>query len=323
MESPCGRKPDLALFSTLSIGSAQNLTPAQKEADFRYLASLFSVYYAPIEWKKQLFNFDALAIRPWLDRVARTTTDVDFYEVCVEYVASLNDTHDRFTLPSDFSATLGFTTDVYDGVLLIDALNRTLLPVGSYPFTIGDELSRLTGSMFNNSSRISQSTSPTGIRLQASDWRRRASPPGLSRACRMPRICLGSPPRWRSGGRAAPSKPTPFPGLPSGTPLEVGPVPSPKRLEARGPVLDPAEPGYMTELRQAQWSGILNAGEDGVNRLWSPQSDLCECAAGFNFTRRMGGLASDFYYSGTFRYEELTIGYIRIPNYSPPSTRPP
>src|SRR6058998_535339 len=69
----------------------QGLTPAQKEADFRYLASLYSTYYAPLEWKKQLFGFNALNLKPWLDRVAMTTTDLDFYELCVEYVASLND----------------------------------------------------------------------------------------------------------------------------------------------------------------------------------------------------------------------------------------
>src|SRR5262249_49730921 len=107
--------------------------------------SLFSVYYAPLEWKKQLFNFDALAIKPWLDRVARTTTDADFYEICAEYINDLQDTHVSFVLPSDFSATLGFGTDIYDGVLLIDTLNRTQLPVANYPFTIGDELVSIDG----------------------------------------------------------------------------------------------------------------------------------------------------------------------------------
>src|SRR5215831_6797837 len=135
----------LILISAVPVGHTQNLTPAQKEADFRYLASLYSTYYAPIDWKKQLFNFDALAIQPWIDRVAHTNTDLDFYEVCVAYVASLHDTHDQFSLPSDFVARLGFTTDVYDGVLLIDSLNRTLLPAKDYPFTTGDRLLSVDG----------------------------------------------------------------------------------------------------------------------------------------------------------------------------------
>ena len=47
---------------------AQGLTPAQKDLDFRYLASLYSTYYAPLEWKNQLFGFNALNLKPWLDQ---------------------------------------------------------------------------------------------------------------------------------------------------------------------------------------------------------------------------------------------------------------
>src|SRR5437016_1737248 len=116
------------LFSIATVSHAQNLSLEQKSADFKYLASLFSTYYAPLKWKKQVFNFDAMNIQPWLERVAQTKTDLDFYEVCVAYVASLNDTHDHFTLPSNFVASIGFSVDVYDGVLLIDSINRTQLP---------------------------------------------------------------------------------------------------------------------------------------------------------------------------------------------------
>src|SRR5439155_9825261 len=135
----------LILISASSALRAQNLTPAQKDADFRYLASLYSTYYAPVDWKQQLFNFDALAIKPWLDRVAQTKTDLDFYEVCVAYVAALHDTHAHFEVPSDFIASLGFFVDVYDGVLLIDSINRAMLPVKDYPFVIGDQLLSVDG----------------------------------------------------------------------------------------------------------------------------------------------------------------------------------
>jgi len=135
----------IILISASSAVNAQNLTPAQKEADFRYLASMYSTYYAPLDWKKQLFNFDALSIKPWLDKVAATTTDLDFYEVCVAYVAGLHDTHDHFSLPSDFFATLGFSVDIYDGVLLVDSINRTTLPSKDYPFTTGDRLISVDG----------------------------------------------------------------------------------------------------------------------------------------------------------------------------------
>ncbi|HKA02032.1 MAG TPA: hypothetical protein VKE70_36225, partial [Candidatus Solibacter sp.] len=148
------RKLNCFAIITLSLAPclvhAQNLTAVQKEADFRYLASLYSTYYAPLDWKRQLFHFDALDIKPWLDRVKQTQTDLDFYELCVEYVAGLNDTHDHYTLTSDFSATLGFTGDIYDGLVLIDSLNRTQLPATAYPFTIGDELVSVDGRDVNS-----------------------------------------------------------------------------------------------------------------------------------------------------------------------------
>src|SRR6185436_13367926 len=135
----------LAFTLAARTAFAQGLTPAQKDFDFRYLASLYSTYYAPLDWKNQLFKFNALDLDPWLDRVAKTTTDLDFYELCVEYVARLNDTHDSFVLPSDFVAQLGFSVDIYDGLLLIDTLDRTILSASAFPFTIGDELVSVDG----------------------------------------------------------------------------------------------------------------------------------------------------------------------------------
>ena len=48
--------------------------------------------------ERSLFGFDVLDIGWWLERVAKTKDDLDFYELCVEYVAGLNDTHDSYSL---------------------------------------------------------------------------------------------------------------------------------------------------------------------------------------------------------------------------------
>ena len=96
--------------------------------------------YAPYEWKRQFVDFDLYNIKPWLARVAAVKNDLDFYEIMVEYVASLQDTHDAFSLPSDFVASLGFSVDIYDGKVLIESINRTTLPIAKYPFVIADEL---------------------------------------------------------------------------------------------------------------------------------------------------------------------------------------
>jgi hypothetical protein len=110
----------------------------------------------------------------------------------------------------------------------------------------------------------------------------------------------------------------------SGTGVAVGPVPSPKAPAAarKGwlPQYDPATPDYLAELLNAQWSGVINVDEVGLNGFGSRNPLFLNALANAHFTRRLGGAASDFFYSGTFAYEELTIGYIRIPSYGPTST---
>src|ERR1044071_3774812 len=100
----------ILMISSLCVAPLfAQLSPEQKLADFRQMAALYNKQYAPYEWKKGLFNFDMLNLSPWLDRVAKTKTDLDFYELMVEYVASLNDTHDAYSLPSDFVARMGLS----------------------------------------------------------------------------------------------------------------------------------------------------------------------------------------------------------------------
>jgi len=309
-------------FLSASFLQAQNLTPSQKEADFRYLASLFATYYAPIDWKNQLFGFDARNIGPWLDRVAQTTTDLDFYELCVEYVASLNDTHDHYSLTSDFVGNLGFTTDVYDGVLLIDSINRTLLPLSKYPFTFGDRLISLDGipaeqylvdyrkyASYENPRATKRLTAaritlrPQSLMPHATDVLGQSATVVIAQ---------------QNGGTVTYT----IPWTTSGTPLQVGPTPSPRAKTMQRPKREQSEeePDYMKALLDAQWSGVLNASELGLNNLGSRTPIFAGALPKFQFTQRFGTNAADFYYSGTFKYQDLTIGYIRLPNYSPPST---
>src|SRR6478609_11718793 len=101
------------LLSLVFVGTASaQLTPDQKMSDFLNLAGLYAKNYAPYEWKRDVFQFDMLNLRPWLDQVAASRDDLDFYDVCVRYVAALRSGgHDCFLLPSTFSASLSFTVD--------------------------------------------------------------------------------------------------------------------------------------------------------------------------------------------------------------------
>jgi hypothetical protein len=300
---------------------AQGLTPAQKEADFRYLASLYSTYYAPLEWKNQLFGFNALNLKPWLDRVAMTTTDLDFYELCVEYVASLNDTHDAFTLPSDFVATLGFGVDIYDGVLLIDTLNRTILPSSTYPFTIGDELVSVDGVPVE---QLLQDFAKYAIQGNRVSTRRLAANRITSRPqVRMPHASdLGETATVLIRRQNGDFETYTIPWLKTGTPVRVGPVPSPTLFNRQlSAAMALAEPDYMAELERARFSGVLRPEDLGLLGYGARNPIFVNALAlpALHFTRRLGGAPTDLIYSGTFQSEELTIGYIRVPNYAPPS----
>ena len=74
----------------LAISGFAQLSPTQKQQDFLNLAGLFNKQYGPYEWKKQLFNFDLLDVRPWLTRVAASRVaaskdDLEFLDLCQEY----------------------------------------------------------------------------------------------------------------------------------------------------------------------------------------------------------------------------------------------
>src|SRR5690349_4167128 len=122
-----------------SLGFAQ-LTIDQKVSDFQALAALYAKRYGPYEWKRDVVGFDLFNIAPWLAQVQATKNDLDFYEIMVSYVASLNDAHDVYTLPTSFVANLNFSVDIYDGKLLVDSINRSRLPASEFQFATGYEL---------------------------------------------------------------------------------------------------------------------------------------------------------------------------------------
>src|SRR3954468_12131263 len=109
------------------------LTTEQKVSDFRELVAFYERAYAPLQWKKQVSGFDASDERPWLVRVANTTDDLGYVELCVEYVASLDDSHSFYQLQrNEWRARLPFEVGTYvDGTVekvLVDKIDRSKLP---------------------------------------------------------------------------------------------------------------------------------------------------------------------------------------------------
>ena len=135
----------VVLLACLVPACFGQLTTDQKVADFMQLSGLYAKYYAPYEWKRDVMGFDLMNVKPWLEQVRNSKDDIEFLDICVKYVAALQDSHDEFTLPSDFYAYIDIMVDIYDGKVLVDWIDRSALPSRLFPFLIGDEITKVDG----------------------------------------------------------------------------------------------------------------------------------------------------------------------------------
>ena len=300
------------------------LTPAQRDQDFRSMAAQYAKSYAPYEWKRQFVDFDLYNIKPWLARVAAVKNDLDFYEIMVEYVASLRDTHDAFSLPSDFVASLGFGVDIYDGKVLIESINRTTLPIAKYPFVIADELvsvdDRPVEELLTAFAKYGTQGNPRSTRRITAGrivTRSQSRNPHAVDVGESAQVVI----RRQNGNLETYT----IPWNKTGTPLVAGPVPAPSISAAKAskkPAIAglPGEPedALLAEFervnQEIQWGGVDN--DTGLLNYGS-RTPIFALPTGFQ--QRLGRVSSDFFYSGTYQAQGRTIGYIRIPNYAPPS----
>ena len=159
------------LFIFAVSSAFAQLTPDQKLIDFQNLAAVYAKNYAPYEWKRDTQGFDLLDLSKWMPRVRATKTDLEFYDLMSEYVASLNDAHSVYVIPSSYVARLGFTADIYEGKVLVDSITRALLQAARYPFQIGDELVTVDGKriqdLIGEFSRFSIYANPLSTRRNA------------------------------------------------------------------------------------------------------------------------------------------------------------
>jgi hypothetical protein len=330
----------VSLLSLLAVTPrAQGaLTSKQRIADLEQLASQYAKNYAPYEWKRDVIGFDLLRLTPWLQRVQHSD-DLDFQEALIEYVASLNDAHDVIAFPTTFFVSLPMSVDIYDGTVMIDAINRLALPIAQFPFGIGDEL-------------VSVDNTPVQeLIAQFRKYAVAANPRSTDRVAAsrivarsqqiMPHIPeLGDTAtvvvRFASTGATGAFV---IPWQKSGIPItSQGPVPSPVRgngrifLSPEGPgasggfaptlmtfqvaertAVDDTLPAYMEPIYP-----LLNASVSrDYHTVLGIGSRTPIYAPPPGFVQRLGTLPTHFFYSGTFNAGGLRIGLIRIPSMSP------
>ncbi len=281
------------------------MTPQQKVSDFSQMASVYAINYGPAQWKRDALGVDLLNIGGWLDKAAKTTSDLDFYEVMVAYVASLNDAHDQFLLPSDFGASLGFSADLYEGKVRIDQISRTRLAESKYPFQIGDELVSIDGKpveeLVDGFTKYSGAGNPLSTRrfavsLLTERWQDvmpRAHEIGDFAAVVVDRGAAGMVTftiPWRKTGTAVTS---------------IGPVISPFNGASAS-----AESGRALERTSRARSMRVRK---RLLRGFGETAPVFQLPA--NFVRRLGARPADLFYTGTFQAEGSTLGYVRIPSF--------
>jgi hypothetical protein len=332
----------LTCLALATPAAQEAISKQQRDADLVQLASMYAKNYGPYEWKRDALGFDLLRLTPWLQRVHHSD-DLDFQEALIEYVASLDDAHDLIAFPTTFSVSLGLTLDIYDGKVLIDSINRVLLPEAQFAFGVGDEIVTFDGRPVQE---VIASFRKYSIAANPRSSDRVAASRLVSRSQQiMPHIpdvgataALGI--RLASTG-AVNSYTVPW--TKNGIPiLAQGPVPSPLRGHGRltlstdgqgfAPAAGPAEtallfrpgslpnddtlPSYMEPLRP-----LLNASvpPDYFSVLGvGSRLPIYALPAGF-VTRPVPPGVPAFLFSGTYVSNGVRIGLLRIPTMSPPS----
>ncbi len=314
---PLSRAVSLALLTTAALFC--QLTTDQKTSDFLNVVAVYDKNYGPYEWKRDALGFDLLNVAPWLDKVIATKNDLDFYEVMTAYVASLNDAHDYYQIPSNFTARLNFGVDIYDAKLLVDTINRLRLPVTEFPFLNGYELVSIDGQdaqkILDGLLQYEVAANPRSTRRLAAQLltnRPQALMPHATDAPEISTVVFRRPDGGLESYR--------IPWTKSGLPLtSVGKyvTPSPitqARLRSPAQIDDePAAPDYMRPLL-ALWNCQLP--DRAVNGFGS-QFPVFVNSLPDGFKLRLGLSPADVFFSGTFVSGDYTIGFIRIPSYSP------
>lgn len=284
--------------------AAAQMTPDQRRADFEQLAGLVSKAYAPYEWKRDALGFDSLKIGAWLERVGAAKSDLEFWEICAEYMASLQDLHSGFEMRSNFIAEIGVFVDLYDGKALVEFIDRTELPASRYPFQVGDEIVSVDGvtpeAWMDRVSKLQSFANPSATRRWALDYILFRPQQALPRAHEIGANAVVVVRRAETGREETYT----IPWAKSGTPIEMaGPAPRPARQRA---LMETAElkSGKLAVRRAPEYKRLRGFG--AVAPRWTPPE---------GFALRYGSSSSDPIYSGQYNSGGSRIGYLRIPQF--------
>lgn len=314
----------IALMALLTWPAAAQLTAEQKLADFQTLVSLYAKQYAPYEWKRDTQGFDLYNVAPWVDRIRRSTDDLDYLQILGEYVAGLNDIHASYATRSNFVADLHLYTDIYDGRVLIEQIDRFYLPVSRFPFAVGDEVVQFDGrpvmDVVRDLSRTVKFANDRSTMRFAADllvYRPQAILPLTPRLGETSNLLI----RRADGSEATHTIRWDKTGYPV---TKLGPLPNvPFVADAPDNQLRPEfeeterQPLLMNKARRLRARLENNIVPGGLRHLTGFGSQAPVFRLPENFVQRLGRNRADYFYSGTYESGGKRIGYIRISDFQP------
>lgn len=136
---------------SLAIGAASflfgapafsyELTRNQRLDDFNQLVSTIRSKYGPLEYKKETQHIDLNDLyKKYESEIEAGKTNGDFYYSILRFVAEFHDGHFSASVPSDYAKTLGIRTDLVQGKVLVESVDRGLHSEKDFPFEKGDEI---------------------------------------------------------------------------------------------------------------------------------------------------------------------------------------
>lgn len=134
------------LTLTASIGHTQTLTSQQKLSDLNQLFTTVEAGYGPLHFKADKIGLNIEDLRRKYEPLTlQSKNNSEFYYLMRKLVAEFRDGHFGMVIPTNHLAELPISTDLVQGRVLIDTVDRAQLSVEQFPYQRGDEIVSVDG----------------------------------------------------------------------------------------------------------------------------------------------------------------------------------